>query len=210
MKRNYQSASRKQQAQETKNKILSATNNLLISNNYNEITISQIATMAGVAIPTVYALYKSKAGILKALLDSATKPDEFEQLVIQTKAARTLTEKLTQAAEMTAKIYAAEKDLLNTLAGLANYSEDLSKLQQDLERRRYTRQEETIKILLKHKETSPELDLIHARDIFWAFTSRDFYRLFVIERGWEPKEFIEFLSQILVLIFQNAEVKHKT
>lgn len=204
MKRTYQSQNRKLQAQETKNKILLAIKKLLNSKSYNEITIPQIATAAGVSTPTIYALYKSKAGVLKALLDSATETNDFAQFVIKTKSAVTLEEKLAQASHMTTQIYAAEKEMVSTLKGLAGLSEELNRLEQEQEERRYSRQEDTVKLLLKHNNVSSDLNLKQARDLFWTLTSRDFYRLLVIERGWTPTEFEQFLRQFLLFVFQKS------
>lgn len=204
MKRTYQSQNRKLQAQETKNKILLAIKKLLNSKSYNEITIPQIATAAGVSTPTIYALYKSKAGVLKALLDSATETNDFAQFVIKTKSAVTLEEKLAQASHMTTQIYAAEKEMVSALKGLAGLSEELNRLEQEQEERRYSRQEDTVKLLLKHNNVSSDLNLKQARDLFWTFTSRDFYRLLVIERGWTPTEFEQFLRQFLLFVFQKS------
>lgn len=204
MKRTYQSQNRKLQAQETKNKILLAIKKLLNSKSYNEITIPQIATAAGVSTPTIYALYKSKAGVLKALLDSATETNDFAQFVIKTKSAVTLEEKLAQASHMTTQIYAAEKEMVSALKGLAGLSEELNRLEQEQEERRYSRQEDTVKLLLKHNNVSSDLNLKQARDLFWTFTSCDFYRLLVIERGWTPTEFEQFLRQFLLFVFQKS------
>lgn len=37
-----------------------------------------------------------------------------------------------------------------------------------------------------------------ARDILWAFTGRDFYRMLVVERKWFPDEYEKWLSDILI------------
>ncbi len=202
MKRSYQSQNRKQQAQETKNKILSAAKNLLISKSYNDITIPEIATAAGVATPTIYSLFKSKAGVLKALLDSATESNDFEQFVIKTKSAVTLEEKLAQASRMTTHIYGAENELVRNLKGLAGLSEELKQLEQEQEDRRYARQENTVRLLCDQKEGS-QFNLTQTRDLFWALTSREFYRLLVIERGWQPANFEKALKQLLLSVFQK-------
>ncbi|MGY3804985.1 TetR/AcrR family transcriptional regulator [Pigmentibacter ruber] len=203
MKRTYKGQNRKQQALNTKSRILQATKNLLISFNYSEITLQQIALAAGVSTPTIYALFKSKTGILKSLLDSATEAEEFSQMVIETKSSITLTEKLAHAAKMTKQVYSAEKELINTLHGLTGISGELNQLQKELEERRYSRQEETVKLFLQDSESCKQIDLKTARDIFWALTSRNFYHSLVVERQWKPEDFEIFLKQLLVKIFQK-------
>lgn len=203
MKRTYQGQNRKLQALNTKNRILQATKNLLISVNYSEITLPQIALAAGVSTPTIYALFKSKTGILKSLLDSATEAEEFSQLVIETKSSVTLSEKLAHAAKMTKQVYSAEKELINALQGLTGISEELNQLQKELEERRYSRQEETVKLFLQDSESCQQIDLKTARDIFWTLTSRSFYHSLVVDRQWKPEDFEIFLKQLLFKIFQK-------
>ena len=36
------------------------------------------------------------------------------------------------------------------------------------------------------------------RDILWAFTGRDMYRMFVIERGWSSEKYEKWLAKILI------------
>jgi len=42
------------------------------------------------------------------------------------------------------------------------------------------------------------------RDIFWAFTGRDFYRMLVVERGWSSDEYEKWLAELLIqLLLSN-------
>ncbi len=36
------------------------------------------------------------------------------------------------------------------------------------------------------------------RDIHWAFTGRDFYRMLVVERGWSSDEYEKWLADLLI------------
>ena len=50
-------------------------------------------------------------------------------------------------------------------------------------------------------ENSPvlgELGLEKVRDLIWAFTGREFYRMLVIERGWSPEEYEHWLGKSLI------------
>ncbi len=44
-----------------------------------------------------------------------------------------------------------------------------------------------------------------ARDILWAFTGRDMYRMFVIEQGWTSEEYETWLAQLLVKMLTGDE-----
>src|SRR5216684_1962342 len=68
-KRSYDSALRKQQASQTRMKILDAAQKLFAQRGYATTTVEAIASGAGVAVDTVYAVFGSKREVLKSLLD---------------------------------------------------------------------------------------------------------------------------------------------
>ena len=73
-KRSYSSAVRKEQAAQTRARILEAAGELFESNGYARTTIAAIAERAGVAADTVYAIFGNKARVLTALIDVRLAP----------------------------------------------------------------------------------------------------------------------------------------
>ena len=67
--RPYKSLVRERQAGETRRRIVEAARELLKSEGYARMTIEAIARRAEVSAPSVYAIFKSKTGILVALRD---------------------------------------------------------------------------------------------------------------------------------------------
>src|SRR4030067_1866806 len=61
---------RQRQAQVTRNMIVSAAQALFLEQGYICTTIDSIAERAGVATSTVYAIFGSKRGILRAIRDT--------------------------------------------------------------------------------------------------------------------------------------------
>src|SRR5260370_8294365 len=70
--RTYKSAVRERQAGDTRRRIVEATRRLLQSEGYAGMTIEAIARRAEVSAQGVYAVFKSKTGILTELLDQST------------------------------------------------------------------------------------------------------------------------------------------
>lgn len=66
-KRPYKSLVRKRQAGDTRRRIVEATRQLLLSKGYAGMTITAIAQRAEVSAQSVYAIFKSKTGILTEL-----------------------------------------------------------------------------------------------------------------------------------------------
>src|SRR5215471_958804 len=68
-RRGYDSPRRREQAAETRRKILAAAGHLFSQHGYAAISMPTIATQAGVALKTVYLAFGTKAGVLHALWD---------------------------------------------------------------------------------------------------------------------------------------------
>src|SRR5512137_1752617 len=61
---------RQRQAQATREQILAAARELFQAQGYAPTTIAAVAGRAGVGVSTVYAVFESKRGILRALRES--------------------------------------------------------------------------------------------------------------------------------------------
>src|SRR5438874_9789321 len=80
-KRLYKSLVRQRQAGDTRLRIVEATRQLLQSEGYTGMTIEEIAQRAEVSAQSVYAIFKSKTGILTELLDQSTFGADYEDAV---------------------------------------------------------------------------------------------------------------------------------
>ncbi len=82
---------------------------------------------------------------------------------------------------------------------------EFKEFEKERELRRYKRQEESIKLIVKEGALLKELTVSKARDVLWAFTGRDMYRMFVIEQGWTSEEYEKWLAQLLIKTLIGAE-----
>ena len=196
-KRSYNSDTRDAQAVRTRSQILEAAQKLFKTDGFDEVTIHKIADAANVSMPTIYALFKSKRGLMQALIDTALPPQEFEALVNASMLEKSPQKRLGITAKIARQIYDAEKDQADIMRGAAVVSPDLKKLEQEREKRRYLRQEEYVKKLQKEKFLAQGLTEAKARDILWALTGRDLYRMLVIERKWSSDEYEKWLAKTL-------------
>ena len=85
---------RAESAMLTRRRIAEAARLLFFSNGYAATTLQEIASKAGVAIQTVYAVYGSKVGILRALRDLAISQPEAEAALAKELRDSTLEESL--------------------------------------------------------------------------------------------------------------------
>ena len=75
-RRGYDSPRRREQAAETRRKILDAAERLFAERGYAASSMPAIATGAGVALKTVYLAFGTKAGVLHALWDARLGRDD--------------------------------------------------------------------------------------------------------------------------------------
>jgi AcrR family transcriptional regulator len=197
-KRIYISESREAQAAQTKYQILEAAKELFKVEGFDQVTINKLASSAAVSMPTIYALFKSKQGVLQALIDNALPAEQFASLVSEVMQERSSKKRLRLTAKLARHIYDAEKELMDIFRGASVLSPEFKQLERERENRRYDRQGESVNMLAAEKALCKGLTLEKARDIHWALTGRDMYRMFVLERGWTSDEYEHWLSDILV------------
>src|SRR5262249_12335068 len=152
------------------------------------------ARRAEVSAPSVYAIFKSKTGILVALRDRSAFGADYEKLVQQVLSASDAETRLRFAARIARQIHEAHSVTFDLLRGAGVVSPELAKLERQREGVRYERQEIVINLLRDAGRLRPELDHKTARDIFWMFTGSDVYRMLVRERGWSTQKYEEWLA----------------
>lgn len=175
---------RQRQAGDTRRRIVEATRQLLQREGYAGMTIEAIAQRAGVSVPSVYAIFKSKTGILIALLDQATFGPDYEEAVRQASSASDPETRLRLAGGVARQIRGAQSATFDLLRGAGVVAPELANLQQQRERLRYQKEEGMITFLRDSGKLRPGLSHKTALDIFWMLTGGDVYRMLVRERGW--------------------------
>jgi AcrR family transcriptional regulator len=198
--RPYRSLVRERQADDTRRRIVDATRQLLEKEGYAGMTVGAIAQRAEVSAQSVYAIFKSKTGILTELLDQSTFGADYEDAVQRALSANHPETRLRLAAPIARQIHDAQSATFDLLRGAGVVAPELAKLEQQRERLRYERQERMILSLREAKRLRPALDDATARDIFWMLTSRDVYRMLVRERGWTSQKYQDWLADTLVRV----------
>lgn len=197
-KRSYKSTARNTQAAQTKARILNSARNLFESEGFDYVTIEKIAQGANVSIPTIYSLFQSKLGVLRALMDDALPQSQFEVLVEESIIEKSPKKRLSISAKIARQMYDAERIQMGIFRGVSVLSPELREFEKEREMRRYNRQEVTIKAMMKENSLMDGLRPDKARDILWALTGRDMYRMLVIEQGWTSDEYEQWLTLQLI------------
>jgi AcrR family transcriptional regulator len=162
------------------------------------VAIAEIAEKAAVAASTVYALYKSKEGILRALMRAAIFGTRFEEAQAKLQGVDDPVRLIALTAHVARAIYEGESTELGLVRGASAFSPALRKMEQEFERLRFEMQEERIRLLFAQGRQRRGLALEEARRILWMYTSRDIYRMLVHEGGWTPDQYQRWLEGTLV------------
>ena len=197
-KRSYNSESRQAQATETKSRILTAAQKLFKDEGFEMVTIEKLAQAAEVSAPTIYALFQSKRGVMKALMDEALPSDQRLSLVDLIYKEASPQERLRLTAKLSRQIYDAERHQMELFQGASVLAPEFKELEKEREKRRYERQKEGSGITFADNVLKKGLTLTKARDILWAFTGRDLYRMLVIEQKWSSSAYEKWLTETLV------------
>lgn len=197
-KRVYRSETRDARARETRLAILEAAKGLFQVEGFECVTIKEIAEASEVSVPTVYALFKSKRGVLQALIDEALPSEQFAVLVDHSMQETSGERCLGVTAKLARQLYDAERELMSILRGISGVAPEFREFEEDRERRRYERQGDYVKKLMKEGWLAKDLSLERARDILWTLTGRDLYRMLVTERGWSSDAYEKWLRELLI------------
>jgi AcrR family transcriptional regulator len=197
-KRQYDSSSRQAEARALRARILAAARVLFSRRGFDSVTIEEIADTAGSSTQTVYAAFKSKAGILKAIIDDTFFGPEYDELAIRTKTESDLAELLRITAAISRVIFDREKSEIGILRGASAFSKDLRRVEQKFDAVRFDLQEPRAVQAVAQYPYAAQLGLARVRDIMWMLTGRDVYRMLVVECGWSSDAYETWLAGLLV------------
>lgn len=197
-RRPYASPARAEAAEDTRKRILAAAKDLFGREGIDKVKIADIGARAGVAASTVYAIYKSKDGILRALMEQSLFGSRFQDAQ-RLLAGVTDPVRLVELTSHVARaIYESESSDLGLLRHASGFSPALRKLEQEFEQRRYDAQEQRLRLLFDAGKARPGLSLDEARRVMWMYTSREVYRMLVHDGGWSAERYQDWLSQTLL------------
>ncbi len=198
VKRPYRSPRRREQAEETRRRILAAARRLFVTHGYGGATMEAIADGAGVAVQTVYASLGSKKGILLALLDEmAADADVAGMRAAVASAAGDPRRQLRERLAFTIRFYASGADLIQIARTVSGVEPDLREMWNEGEGRRHAAAKSLVAEWEAAGVLAPGITAQEATDLLWAFGGPDVFRLLITERGWSQERFRERVAATL-------------
>jgi AcrR family transcriptional regulator len=186
---------RQRQALATRQLIVDAACELILAQGYIATTIEAISAKSGVAVSTVYAVFRNKRGILQAIREKwhqeSRQRDIYQQAMEQLDPKR----RLELAAYATRRQWETSGAMMTIYQAAAAVDPDAAaELSTALKGRR---------TFITHfigdmaEQLRPDITLTRAVAIFYALTQPTIYQELVEGDGWSPEEYEAWLAETL-------------
>ena len=201
-RRRYESPRRREQADETRERILAAAQELFEASGYTATSMNDIAAAAGVALKTLYVAFGSKAGILRALWhlllrgDAGAVPvDErewYREVLEEPDPARQLRLNARNSCVVKRRVAA----IMEVIEAAAHADPEIASLWERIQMEFRENQSAIVRSLQRKKALRPGLGVERATDVLWALNQVSLYRLLVHDRGWTPAQYERWLGGV--------------
>jgi AcrR family transcriptional regulator len=172
-----------------------AARGLFSKRGYMATTIEAIAKEAGVAEPTVYAVYGSKRAILEEIRRIWIRESGVVELSAQALADADLTRRVELGAKMTRQQLERGYDVIAVYQDAARADPAMAKVWVKVLRQRD--QQLTRFIASLTPGLAPGVDVKTALDLFLALGRPEVYRELVVDRGWSAARYERWLATSL-------------
>jgi AcrR family transcriptional regulator len=183
--------------------VIDAARTLFLERGYVATTIEAISEHSDVPTATVYRLFASKLGILKALLDTSIAGDDQPVAVQERPDVAALFDApdphqlLAGFAGVTAAINQRTNDVYRVLVSAAGSDPSAAELLSEIRQQRDRGQGEIARSLARARALKPGLRQRDASDVIHALMSPEVYALLVGDRGWTVERYQEWLAATL-------------
>jgi AcrR family transcriptional regulator len=204
-RRQYDSRRRREQAAQTRRDIEAAADKLFRERGYVGTSMPAIASEAGIVVETIYRAFGSKAGLFKAVIESAlaggsrraeTPPADRPAIrgVIEETDPR---QKLELYAATQPGVHDRSGPLYRVLVAAADSDPELRVVLDEIEARRLHGLGGLAAQLAESRALHSDLSVEDARDIIWTLCSTPVHDLLVRDRGWSAETYQHWLATAL-------------
>jgi AcrR family transcriptional regulator len=198
--RPYRSDVRREQAAQTRARIVAAAGELFLDQGYPRTTVRQIAERAGVAPDTVYATFGSKIRVLTALIDARLAPRGDANVTDRPEAqavrdAPTQRDQLHRFARDIASISIGVRPVYEMLRTAASVEPDVAPVFAEMDGHRF---ENMRRVATGLADKGPlRVDVDRAAETIFALASPDVARMLCDGRGFTTDEYADWLEDTL-------------
>ena len=202
-KRPYRSERRREQAEQTRARILDAAGELFVEGGFAGTSVAAIAGRAGVSAETVYQAFGSKPALLDALVRRAARLGD-EAPIPEQAGPRAVVAERDQRTQL--QLFAADivrrlervGPLMAVVDAAAVSEPAIAELQRGIDRARRAGLAEFVDALSARGPLA--VDRAVAVDTVWALASSDLQQLLMRRRGWSRTAYTTWLAESLARI----------
>lgn len=186
---------RQQQAQMTKDRIVSSARRLMADRGWTTTTIEAIAADAGVATATVYAAFGNKRALLDAMRDTMRRDSRIPELMSEAAGQSDVNRRLELWAQLIRQQMETSYDIIAIHREAARSDPAAAQAYRVVLDSRATTFARFIHDL--RTDLHPGIDERTATDLLWAFSNEELWRELVEERSWSPERYEQWLARTL-------------
>ncbi|MCC6456129.1 MAG: helix-turn-helix transcriptional regulator [Caldilineaceae bacterium] len=179
----------------TRARIAAAAKQLFQTQGYAATTMEAIASEAGVAVSTVYTIFRNKRSILGAICEAWLEEAQIRPLIEQALADADVPHRLKTAARWTRQQWERGADVLPLLQAAAQDDPDVAGMLDTWMEEKSTAMAHFVASL--EGSLPRDLSVERAGDLFDALTIAELYRDLVNRSGWSPDEYERWLAETL-------------
>jgi AcrR family transcriptional regulator len=194
---------RQQQASDTRSRILDAAQRLFTERGYGATSIESIASEAGVATDTVYASFRTKAGVLHKLLDVRVGGDDAPVPLLDRKGPQGVRAEPTQRRQVAgfaadvAQILERARPVDDIMRGAAAVDPEIAALRARMQGLRYDNVRQFVSWLAAKGPFRGGIGEEEATAIIWTLASPEVHGLLRDGRGWPLERYVAWLGDTL-------------
>jgi AcrR family transcriptional regulator len=186
---------RQLQAQATRERVAGAARRLFAERGYVGTTLDAIGKAAGVAVPTVYKAFGNKKAILEEIRRIWIRDSEVRPLLAKAMAEKDVRRRVELAARWHRQQLERGYDVITIYQEASRVDPSIAEIWSQALRGREREKRRFIEALADH--LSQRLTVKTATDIYVSLERPEIYAELVLDRGWSPEEYEEWLATIL-------------
>lgn len=201
-KRAYDVSRRREQARESRNRIIETAERMFLRHGYSSTTVHAIASAAAVSPDTIYKSFGGKPGLIRAIRDHALAgegpiPAERRSDDIQAREPdpRTI---IRAWGGFVAELAPRGSPILLLVRDAAVTDPDVRTLQDELDHDRLERMTANARRLRDAGHLRQGVTVDEAAAILWTYSSPELYELLVLRRGWAPERYGRFVADAMI------------
>ena len=201
-RRPYDSRARREQAARNRDTALDAAERLFLERGYAGTSIASIAQEAGLSVQTIYKVFGSKSGVVKAiyfrgLLGKGDDP-AYERSDAMREREVDPRKIMRQWGALTTEVASVVSPIRLLMRSAAIADPEMAALLRETDEDRLDRMRHHARFLKERGYLRAGVTLAEATDVLWTCTSVEIYDLLVVQRDWAPPRFAGFVANFMI------------